>query len=426
MRRQHARIAEALLRLAVHVAPRNARPAGSRPSFPASARALPGPGRCARDGTAPCRSSRPACARSACPPARSARSAARRRGRRSATAESADAPGSGRRTPVASCCVLPLRKPEALAYTSADCARRCWRSPGRAAAPRRVACCARTHRRSRPAAAAPPARPALQVQHDAALVAVQVGEVAAHALGAGRADTARVVTARRLHLDHVGAHVAQHLRGVGAEHDGGDVDHADAGERAGGLLASWSSPDFLGPQLRRCRMDWQSFGAAVPSGCPFSMVRQWRALILTGDVNLMNVDRSGGAVRPRGRRLFGRRGVVFSNLECCLYQPPRAHSFHTEGFFADPPIGGEALRTRRDRRGRHRQQRQLRRGGRSWLPSRGSTRLASAHRRRRRSACGTRAGDRRNAAGCASASCSAARSTGRPTTRPGRTIPASP
>jgi poly-gamma-glutamate synthesis protein (capsule biosynthesis protein) len=42
--------------------------------------------------------------------------------------------------------------------------------------------------------------------------------------------------------------------------------------------------------------------------------------------------------------LFVGAALVFSNLECCLYQCPSAHSFHNEGFFADPVIGGAALR----------------------------------------------------------------------------------
>jgi poly-gamma-glutamate synthesis protein (capsule biosynthesis protein) len=36
--------------------------------------------------------------------------------------------------------------------------------------------------------------------------------------------------------------------------------------------------------------------------------------------------------------------VVFSNLECCLVEPPSAHSVSNEGFFADPEVGGEALK----------------------------------------------------------------------------------
>lgn len=66
-------------------------------------------------------------------------------------------------------------------------------------------------------------------------------------------------------------------------------------------------------------------------------------LILTGDVNLMNV---GDPAVPFGcvRDMFQAADLVFSNLECCLYQPERGHSFHNEGFFADPAVGGEALR----------------------------------------------------------------------------------
>jgi poly-gamma-glutamate synthesis protein (capsule biosynthesis protein) len=35
--------------------------------------------------------------------------------------------------------------------------------------------------------------------------------------------------------------------------------------------------------------------------------------------------------------------IVFSNLECCLYEPPGGHAAENEGFFASPLIGGEAL-----------------------------------------------------------------------------------
>ena len=66
-------------------------------------------------------------------------------------------------------------------------------------------------------------------------------------------------------------------------------------------------------------------------------------LILTGDVNLMNVD-DPTVPFTRVAPLFADAALVFSNLECCLYQPPAGHSFHNEGFFADPTIGGEALR----------------------------------------------------------------------------------
>ena len=66
-------------------------------------------------------------------------------------------------------------------------------------------------------------------------------------------------------------------------------------------------------------------------------------IILTGDVNLMNVD-DPAVPFARVRDAFHDADMVFSNLECCLYQPPGGHSFHNEGFFADPAIGGEALR----------------------------------------------------------------------------------
>ena len=66
-------------------------------------------------------------------------------------------------------------------------------------------------------------------------------------------------------------------------------------------------------------------------------------LILTGDVNLMNVTdprvpfaRVADALRAAD--------VVFSNLECCLVGTPAGHSVSHEGFFADRKVGGEALR----------------------------------------------------------------------------------
>ena len=84
-------------------------------------------------------------------------------------------------------------------------------------------------------------------------------------------------------------------------------------------------------------------------------------MILTGDVNLMNVtDPTVPFALVRDE--FRQAAIVFSNLECCLYTPPGGHSLEREGFFADPAAAGEALVPRRDRRGRGRQQRQLRRG----------------------------------------------------------------
>src|SRR5579862_4721653 len=65
-------------------------------------------------------------------------------------------------------------------------------------------------------------------------------------------------------------------------------------------------------------------------------------LILTGDVNLMNVADATVPFRHLASSLH-EADVVFGNLECCLHLPAR-RSHASEGFFADPQIGGEALR----------------------------------------------------------------------------------
>ena len=44
-------------------------------------------------------------------------------------------------------------------------------------------------------------------------------------------------------------------------------------------------------------------------------------MILTGDVNLMNVD-DPRVPFARVRDEFRAADIVFSNLECCLYDPP--------------------------------------------------------------------------------------------------------
>jgi poly-gamma-glutamate capsule biosynthesis protein CapA/YwtB (metallophosphatase superfamily) len=66
-------------------------------------------------------------------------------------------------------------------------------------------------------------------------------------------------------------------------------------------------------------------------------------MILTGDVNLMNVD---DPAVPFARMCdeFRAADIVFSNLECCLYDPPHGHAVENEGFFASPEAG-EALRS---------------------------------------------------------------------------------
>lgn len=67
-------------------------------------------------------------------------------------------------------------------------------------------------------------------------------------------------------------------------------------------------------------------------------------MILTGDVNLMNVDDAAVPFSLMRDELRA-ADIVFGNLECCLCPPPGAHSLEREGFFADPAIAGEALRS---------------------------------------------------------------------------------
>lgn len=65
-------------------------------------------------------------------------------------------------------------------------------------------------------------------------------------------------------------------------------------------------------------------------------------MILTGDVNLMNVADPATPFALVGDELR-KADMVFGNLECCL-TIPAAHSTGNEGFFADPIVGGEALK----------------------------------------------------------------------------------
>ena len=41
-------------------------------------------------------------------------------------------------------------------------------------------------------------------------------------------DRAEQIAVGRLDLDHLGAEIAQHLAGIGAEHDGGEIENPDA------------------------------------------------------------------------------------------------------------------------------------------------------------------------------------------------------
>jgi poly-gamma-glutamate synthesis protein (capsule biosynthesis protein) len=65
-------------------------------------------------------------------------------------------------------------------------------------------------------------------------------------------------------------------------------------------------------------------------------------LIITGDVNLMNVtDASAPFARVRDTLASG--DIRFANLECCFYQPAGARSLSDEGFYATPVVA-QALR----------------------------------------------------------------------------------
>jgi poly-gamma-glutamate capsule biosynthesis protein CapA/YwtB (metallophosphatase superfamily) len=66
-------------------------------------------------------------------------------------------------------------------------------------------------------------------------------------------------------------------------------------------------------------------------------------MILTGDINLMRVTDPSVPFALVGEELR-KADVVFSNLECCLVETPAGHSVSNEGFFADPKIGGQALK----------------------------------------------------------------------------------
>lgn len=65
-------------------------------------------------------------------------------------------------------------------------------------------------------------------------------------------------------------------------------------------------------------------------------------LVLTGDVNLMNVE-DPRVPFARVAAEFHEADFVFSNLECCLYEEPPGHSHDNEGFYASPGAAGDAL-----------------------------------------------------------------------------------
>lgn len=65
-------------------------------------------------------------------------------------------------------------------------------------------------------------------------------------------------------------------------------------------------------------------------------------IILTGDVNLMNVTDPDIPLRQM-KRAFDSADLVFSNLECSLYKPAAGHSVDNEGFYVAPQVGKDAL-----------------------------------------------------------------------------------
>ncbi len=65
-------------------------------------------------------------------------------------------------------------------------------------------------------------------------------------------------------------------------------------------------------------------------------------LIITGDVNLMNVTDGAVPLRRVKERLLA-ADLVFANLECCLSARHNEGSTHVEGFFADPDVAASAL-----------------------------------------------------------------------------------
>ena len=67
-------------------------------------------------------------------------------------------------------------------------------------------------------------------------------------------------------------------------------------------------------------------------------------MILTGDVNLMNVT-DVAVPFSLVQNEFRAADMIFCNLECCLYQLQAGHSIEHEGFYADPLLAGEALKS---------------------------------------------------------------------------------
>src|ERR1700686_4788534 len=94
------------------------------------------------------------------------------------------------------------------------------------------------------------------------------------------------------------------------------------------------------PRPRRRNRKWLSRGCPRGGRKGAGMAR----MILVGDVNLMHLEEAGVPFARLGGEMRA-ADLVFANLECLLYEPPEGHAVEHEGFFADPQIGGEALKS---------------------------------------------------------------------------------
>ncbi len=116
---------------------------------------------------------------------------------------------------------------------------------------------------------------ALEVEHDAALVAVDAAEVAAVRLLFvaldERARVARHVAARRLDLHHVGPEIGEQHGAVRPGEDLGEVEHAQAVERthrcAPGVAAVRVSAHRDAQWLRRFSSTRRSPSKTLVSSC---------------------------------------------------------------------------------------------------------------------------------------------------------------
>src|SRR2546425_10667784 len=91
-----------------------------------------------------------------------------------------------------------------------------------------------------------------------------------------------------------------------------------------------------------------------------------RVLMLTGDVNLMNVT-DPQVPFARVKDTLRQADVLFGNLECCFYEPATGHPVELEGFYA-PLASAQALVIGGGYTPRHAHHTHHRRGGGSGAP----------------------------------------------------------